>query len=201
MVEWLLEELEAPYTRQVIDLFSGYTQSEDYRAIHPLGSVPALIVDGVPHMESLAMMLFLADAFPETELAPPTLSPHRSTYLQWMVYCTATIEAALGPAFVRSLSRPLPERKNTATESEIDKFHRTLEPLSHAMGKPSILPTGFSAVDVLLSAELYWADQVGLVASHPIASAYLKRMTSRPAFQRCQTRESSHSTLDGVHPV
>jgi glutathione S-transferase len=191
MVEWLLEELETPYTRKVIDLFSGYTQSEEYRAIHPLGSVPALIVDGIPHMESLAMMLFLADSFAEAQLAPTLSSKHRSAYLQWMVYCTATIEPALGPAFVRSLSRPKSERKNTATESETDKFHRTLEPLSQAMGNPSILPTGFSAVDVLLSAELYWADQVGLVASHPIASAYLKRMTSRPAFQRCQSRENS----------
>jgi len=190
MVEWLLEELKIPYTRNVIDLFSGYTKSKEYLSIHPLGSVPALIVNGIPHIESLAMMLFLADSHPEAKLSPQLATPYRITYLQWMVYCTATIEPTLGPTFVRSLSRPLTERKNTATEKEIEAFHRTLAPLNEAMFNQAILPTGFSAVDVLLSTELYWADQVGLVSRHSTASGYLQKMMSRPAFQICQARET-----------
>ena len=191
MVEWLLEELQVPYTRKVVDLFSGYTQSEEYQRIHPLGAVPALVVDGTPMIESLAIMLFLADAFPEAQLSPMVSEPHRNTYLQWMVYCTATIEPKLGAPFVRALSLPLPERKETATATEIEAFHRTLEPLREAMRGPCVLSTGFSAVDVVLSAELHWADQVGMVSGHGTARAYLEKMVNRPAFQRCQARALS----------
>ena len=145
MVEFLLEELNVPYKREVIDLYSGYTKSKEYRSVHPLGAVPALMVNGVPHFESLALMLYLADAHPESKLSPPVSSPCRSTYLQWMVYCSATLESALSSAFVRSLSMPAPKRQDAATPQEISHFHRQLEPLCELMGRPSILP-GFSAV-------------------------------------------------------
>lgn len=189
MVEWLLEELGVPYARESVDLFSGETKSDAYRAIHPLGSVPALVVDGVPHMESLAMMLFLADVHPVAQLAPGLDHPSRSHYLQWMVYCTATLEPALGPAFVRSLSVAPEARKNTATDDERQEFHRKLAPLSPSMAEHSLLDMGFSAVDIVLGSELYWADQVGLLSEHPIAAAYLKRLLARRAFQTCQARE------------
>jgi glutathione S-transferase len=197
MVEWLLEELGVPYIREIVDLFSGETKSDGYRAIHPLGSVPALLVDGVPHMESLAMMLFLADAYPEAKLAPGLDHPSRSHYLQWMVYCTATLEPALGPAFVRSLSVDLDARKTIATPEERQDFHRKLAPLSPSMAEDSVLAMGLSAVDVVLGSELYWAEQVGLLSQHQIATDYLARMVSRPAFQTCQAREARNcSTME-----
>ncbi len=60
LVEWLLEELEAPYRRELLDLSAGEQKREAYLAIHPLGAVPALVVDGRPMMESLEHRKFKA---------------------------------------------------------------------------------------------------------------------------------------------
>ena len=69
-------------------------------------------------MESLAMCIFLGDAFPEKGLAPAPDSPWRAAYLQWLVYGTATLEPVLSPPFIRSLSVPLAERQTVATDDE-----------------------------------------------------------------------------------
>ena len=46
---------------------------EDYRAIHPLGYVPALrLDDGTVLTENAAILQFIADEYPAAGLAPPT---------------------------------------------------------------------------------------------------------------------------------
>ena len=97
MVEWLLEELGVPYERTMLDLAAGEHKAEAYTALHPLGAVPTLTVDGVPMMESLAICLFLADNFSKSSLAPALSESTRADYLQWMVYATATILTHIFP--------------------------------------------------------------------------------------------------------
>lgn len=43
--KWALEELEIPYSSHKVDLSQGQQNSDAYRAIHPLGVVPALETD------------------------------------------------------------------------------------------------------------------------------------------------------------
>ena len=45
MCEWLLEEIGRPYDVVRLDLQAGDARTAAYRAIHPLGAVPALVVD------------------------------------------------------------------------------------------------------------------------------------------------------------
>jgi len=72
---WLLEELEIPYTIHAIDLFGG-----ERNPAHPLGSVPAMTVNGQTMFESGAMCHWLADRFPETGLAPTVGAVLRPAY-------------------------------------------------------------------------------------------------------------------------
>ena len=68
---WLLEELGLTYRLVELDMSHGEHQGEDYRAIHPLGTVPALIDGEQRFLESAAMCLHLADRRHDTPLAPP----------------------------------------------------------------------------------------------------------------------------------
>ena len=45
-VRWILDELGLDYRLETIDLFKGEGQTPDYLAIHPLGQLPALSIDG-----------------------------------------------------------------------------------------------------------------------------------------------------------
>ena len=184
MVEWLMMELDATYRRVELDLAAGEHKGEDYLKIHPLGSVPALVVDGQPMIESLAICLYLADTFADAGLAPPPTHPERAAYCQWMVYATATVEPALGPAFVRSLSVPGQARVQVATDDERSVMKTTLAPLHAGFERGHLLESGFSAADVVLGSELHWASQVGLLTSSPPAERYLSALRARPAFTR-----------------
>ena len=66
---------------------------ESYRALNPLGVVPTLIDDesGLVLTESAAILLWLGDRYPESQLAPAD----RSDYYRWLVFMTNTVQTAM----------------------------------------------------------------------------------------------------------
>ena len=66
----LLEELGAPYELAPIDMKKGEQRQPAYLAVNPMGKVPAIVHDGALVTESVAIFIYLADAFPAARLAP-----------------------------------------------------------------------------------------------------------------------------------
>lgn len=94
-VQVALEEAGAQYERIWISKEPG--DVERLRRVVPTGKVPALVLpDGTVMMESAAMLIHLAAAHPQANLAPlPGTSAH-AMFLQWMVYLSANVyETAL----------------------------------------------------------------------------------------------------------
>ena len=59
-----------------------------YLALNPLGVVPTLVDGDVVLNESAAILLYLADRFPEARLAPP----ERAQFYRWLVFMTNTLQ-------------------------------------------------------------------------------------------------------------
>ena len=89
----LLEELGAPYTLEV--LAKDENLSAAYRAINPLGKVPALRDGAAIITEQVAIYIHLADLFPAAGLAPAITDQIRGPYLRWMLFYAAAFEPAL----------------------------------------------------------------------------------------------------------
>jgi len=53
-----LEEIGAPYERQLVNLAQGEHKSGAYLKINPHGKVPALAVDGMVLTENVAILTF-----------------------------------------------------------------------------------------------------------------------------------------------
>jgi glutathione S-transferase len=64
-----------------------------YLALNPLGVVPTLVDDdrGLVLTESAAILLYLADRYPEARLAPSDRAP----YYRWLVFLTNTVQTAM----------------------------------------------------------------------------------------------------------
>ena len=63
-------------------------------AVNPQRQVPALILPGGEVMtESAAILIWLADRYPEARLAPPPLHHKRAAFLRWMSFVSAAIYA------------------------------------------------------------------------------------------------------------
>jgi glutathione S-transferase len=62
-----------------------------YRALNPLGVVPTLVDGDHVQTESAAILLYLADRFPEARLAPP----NRADFYRWLVFMTNTVQTTM----------------------------------------------------------------------------------------------------------
>src|SRR3546814_8851651 len=81
IARWMLEEVGAPYETQVMD-YASTMKGDAYRAINPMGKVPAIVHRGHVVTECAAICAYLADAFPDSGLAPPPAD--RADYYRWL---------------------------------------------------------------------------------------------------------------------
>jgi GST-like protein len=91
-VEAALTLMGLPY--QLVDRANLETLAADeaFAAINPARQIPALAFPGGELMtESAAMMIWLADRYPDAGLAPTPLSRRRAAFLRWMAFVSAAI--------------------------------------------------------------------------------------------------------------
>ncbi len=91
-VEAALTLIGVPY--QVVSPSKPFDVSDDaaIAAVNPQRQVPALVFPGGEVMtESAAILIWLADRYPEAALAPPPLHHKRAAYLRWMSFVSAAI--------------------------------------------------------------------------------------------------------------
>ncbi len=91
-VEATLTLLGQPYAVVEAPTWEGAAQQAKVAGVNPLKQIPALVTpDGETITESAAILIWLADRFPEARLAPPLDSPLRAQFLRWMVFVPAAI--------------------------------------------------------------------------------------------------------------
>src|SRR3546814_8560778 len=92
IARWMLEEVGAPYETQVMD-YASTMKGDAYRAINPMGKVPAIVHRGHVVTECAAICAYLADAFPDSGLAPPPAD--RADYYRWLFFAAGPVEQAV----------------------------------------------------------------------------------------------------------
>jgi len=65
-----LEEAGAPYEAVLVDFRSQTQRSPEYLAVNPKGRVPALVTESGTLTETPALLCFVAQRYPNAELAP-----------------------------------------------------------------------------------------------------------------------------------
>lgn len=184
---WLLEELGVPYELVPVDLLQREHKSPEYLRVHPMGSMPALEDDGHAVFESAAILLHLADKFPEAGFAPALGTVERAEYYQWMMFCMATMEPPLSAYSAHS--RFLPEHERVPAEAErgqkrFTDIARMLE--EKLKGRSFLVGERFTAADVVMASILNWGAGMGLLEDFPALRSYAERQMARPAAQRAQ---------------
>src|SRR5271156_6201945 len=93
IARWMLEEVGQPYRAEIVE-FGPAMKGLDYRAINPMGKVPALRHGDTIVTEGAAICAYLADAFPEAGLAPPPGHRLRGPYYRWLFFAAGPAEGA-----------------------------------------------------------------------------------------------------------
>ncbi|HEX7326133.1 MAG TPA: glutathione S-transferase, partial [Rhodanobacteraceae bacterium] len=158
----------------------------DYLAFNPMGKVPAIRHEGALVTEQPAILMYLADLYPEKHLAPAIGDPLRGPYLRWMVFYGSCFEPAIMDFAAKHT--PLPHVQN-AYGSYDDVMHIIAAQLEHA--RPWLLGERFTAADVLWGGGLNFGLLFKLVPELPAFRAYVDRVQARPALQRAAAADEA----------
>jgi len=177
---WLMEETGQPYERVLTDISTGAQRRAEYLAINPMGKVPAIRHGDVVVTEAAAICAYLADAFPDAGLAPPTDA--RGAYYRWLFFTAGPLEAAVTN---RALGVEVPdERRGMVGYGD---FGRVMDALESAVaGRAYVAGDRFTAADVYVGAQLSFGLRFGSIEDRPAFRAYSERLAARPAAIRAQ---------------
>ena len=178
-VRWMLEEVGQPYDTDILD-YGTTMKAEPYLSINPMGKVPAIRHNGRVVTEVAAICCYLADAFPEANLAPPPAD--RADYYRWIFFTSGPVEAAFTNKAM-GWEAP-PERQATLGYGSYEKALETLE--RYLASKPFITCERFTAADLFVGAYVNFMLEFKLVDPRPAFTDYAARMTDRDAFRRAR---------------
>jgi glutathione S-transferase len=174
---WVLEEAACPYEKEQVDFRGGQHKTPAYHRINPMEKVPALVDGEAMLAETGAICAYVAERAPEAGLAPPSGDPTRGRYLQWLFF-HATMEAAV--------VQKVADVRMPPAQAGWGDFDRVYGVVDEAVSAgPWILGQRFTAADVLIGGDLYFASGgLKIVSLKPASAAYLARCLERPAFKR-----------------
>ena len=179
LVRWMLEEVGRPYRTEVLE-YGTTMKAPAYRAINPMGKVPAIRHGDVVVTEGAAICAYLADAFPEAGLAPPPGDPRRAPYYRWLFFAAGPLEAA---ASNQALGFTVPpERERMIGYGTMADVVAALEGVL-ALG-PYLTGDRFSAADLYLGAHLNFGMMFGTIEKRPAFERYVTPLVQRPAAAR-----------------
>lgn len=176
----MFEELGVPFDMVALDLKSGEQRSPEYLAINPMGKVPAIRHEGVLVTEQPAVLMYLADLYPEKNLAPSIDDPLRGAYLRWMVFYGSCFE----PAILDLSQKRSPAPQVQCGYGDYDSVMQVIA--AQLEQGPWLLGERFTAADVLWGGALNYGMMFKLVPEFPVFRAYVERVQSRPAIRRAR---------------
>lgn len=179
VVRWMLEELAIPYHTEVM-VFGPEMKRPEYLAINPMGKVPAIRHGDTVVTEVAAICAYLADRFPEKQLAPAANSPERGPYYRWLFFMAGPFEMATS---AKAYGWRIDDDNVQAVSS--GRLEDVIRALEGALAKgPYICGEQFTAADILVSSYLWWETMQKNLPPNEVFQNYVDRMESRPAAKR-----------------
>ena len=177
----LLGQLELPYARVTVDLFTGETRTPEHFGRNPDGRIPVLELDsGEMIAESNAILLHLAEGTPYL----PAAGLARTRVHEWMFFEQNRIEGELGYArFLRLSGRheQLPEVYENRRERGRDALAALARGLSD--GREFVTGGDYSVADIALYAYVHCAGDAGAdPREHDHIGAWIERVEAQPRF-------------------
>lgn len=203
-VKWLLHELfDDDFELELVSLYDGEQYGDAYRDKNPNHCVPTLEIrtsegESLHMIESAAMVVWLADAFPERGLAPAPapLSLARADYLQAIHFASTWADMMLWQIRLHEHLLPEAQRDPRTIERYRKKFIDEVEPQLEARLAKQRFACGddFSAADCVVGHDVLWARAYGLCQGARFQH-YVGAIFERPAFQKAFA-DLSDFTLD-----
>jgi len=176
IVRWMLEELGEPYETEVIDYAD--IKSDRYRAVNPMGKVPAITHRGKVVTEVAAICTYLAAVFPHAGLGPR--DDEKADYYRWMFFAAGPIEAAVSNKAMGW--EPPPERERMFGYGNFDRAIGVLDALFS--DRDYVCGDRFTAADIYVGSQIMFPMQFKMLPESDSFVRYRDRLQARAAYKR-----------------
>ncbi len=178
-VRWTLQELGVEFEPVTVNMLAGENRGPEFLAINPAGKLPALVDGDLVLTESVAIVLYLAEKYPE-KLIPADLK-QRAEHYRWLLFTTTELEQPLWRIARHTNVYPEDMRLPadvTIARREFQDMAAILE--KHMQGRQFLVGDRATVADFVAGYTLDWANLVGLLERFPTLLAYMKRLYARP---------------------
>lgn len=185
-VQIALLETSVPFTACQLNLAAGEQRSPEYLAINPKGRVPALITEQGTLTETPALLLYVAQRFPDAKLAPldnPFLLA-RMQEVNSFLASTVHVSHAHGRRGSRWANdeQAIAAMQQKVASNMRDGFAQIEQ---HYLAGPWVLGEQFSVADIYLFVVAGWLKSDGVeISEFPKVADHYRRMLTRPAVDK-----------------
>ncbi|VWB69451.1 glutathione S-transferase [Burkholderia lata] len=177
---WGLKELDADFEFVSVNLLQGEHKRPEFLRLNPAGKVPVLVDGDLVIPESAAIVLYLADKYPEKALLPVDPALRAEAY-RWVMFAVTELEQPLWRITRHSFIYP-PEKRSPADIELAREDFRTMAAIldKHLEGREFIVGDTLTVADCVTAYLIDWAGECNLIESFPQLRAYLERLYARP---------------------
>jgi glutathione S-transferase len=158
---------------------------EDYWSINAKGYVPVLeLDDGIRLTEGPAIVQYLADRAPQSNLAPASGTIERYQLQEWLNFVTSELHKQFSPLFDATMPEEAKQKFRNKIAGRFDWIVKQLG------DKPYLMGDDFTVADAYLFTVANWSKHTGIdLARWPVLQAYLARVAARPEVQTAMKEE------------
>ena len=181
--EAALAEAGAPYSFEHISLERGEQKSPAFLAINPSGKIPALrLPEGDIVTESAAILLTLADHFPQSGLLPAQGSNSRARAYRWLAFMAGEIYPMVEIADYPERFVPAGAQADVLRAKAKERIGERMLIIERMIHGPFLLADGFSLLDIYAAMFSRWGLEAAWKQAHlPRLMALAQAVSERPA--------------------
>jgi glutathione S-transferase len=183
----VLREAGVKFDLEKVDFSTRKTASgADFNQINPKGYVPVLqLDDGQVLTEGAAIVQYIADLYPDANLAPKPATLERARLQEHLNYIAAELHKGFSPLFSK-------DTDDTARQAAKDKLAIRLDYIEKlfADGRNYLLGEKFSVADAYLFVVLSWSKHVGVdLSKYAKLTGFVARVAGREKVQEALKAE------------
>jgi len=187
-VEAALREAGADFELVQVDTGKKQHVDAEFTKINPRQQVPTLVLpDGTVVTETMAILLHLADAFPDSHLAPKPGSSARAVHDRWLAFLAVNVyEGELRKAYSDRYSDDAGHAPAVggAAAKYVERHYAILEEQIEA--GPYFLGHPFTVLDIYIWMLAQWMDQDWLAKNAPKVLALANAVKARAKIKPIQ---------------
>lgn len=181
---WILQELGVDFEAASVNLQAREHRHAEFLELNPAAKVPVLVDGDLVLTESVAIVLYLAEKYPDRGFIPSDPQLRADAY-RWILFAVTELEQPLWRIARHTFLYPEQDR----LPADVVLARRDFLPMaavleSHMKGRTYVVGDRVSAADFVVAYTLDWAGEAQLLGEYPTLRSYVERMYARPRAPR-----------------